>query len=133
LASRALGYLSYSWRFQRVPFYSIKKIAVNPIDPFGRGAKEILASMALTAIIVVCFKRLGIPSTVDPDIVVLTAPAVATAAALLFGELVVSTIAQATRHDRWLRRKVRHASLAGRALGLLGGVWLGVALVAAPL
>ncbi|MFP6560060.1 hypothetical protein WJ542_17425 [Paraburkholderia sp. B3] len=105
---------------------------MNPIELFGRGAQEILVSMAITAIIVVCFRCLGIPATVDPDIVVVTAPAVAAAAALLFGELVVSTAMQAIRRDRWFRRKVRHATLAGRAVGLLGGIWLGVALIAGP-
>lgn len=105
---------------------------MNPIDLFGRGAQEILVSMAITTIVVVGFKCLGIPATVDPDILVVTAPAVAAAAALLFGELVVSTVVQAVRRDRWFRQKIRRATLAGRALGLLGGIWLGVALIAGP-
>lgn len=57
---------------------------MNPIDPFSRCAQEILVSMGVTA---VCFRFLGIPLTADPDIVVVTAPAAAAAAMLVFGGL----------------------------------------------
>ncbi|SDG57328.1 hypothetical protein SAMN05216466_1048 [Paraburkholderia phenazinium] len=106
-------------------------IGLSEMDTYSSTDKLIggaLIGAIFTAAVVVIFKYLGIPSgRYGNEVIQVVAPIVAAACILLPRPLLLRTILR-ERRDPLLLDEDLNATMTGRALGLIGGFFIGITL-----